>query len=47
MVKNLQEHDRIRREVLRRLDGNQLVLRYDKCKFGQTHVKFLDFITGD
>ena len=47
MAADLKEHDRIMRDVLARLEERRLVVRFDKCSFGQTHVKFLGFIIGD
>ena len=44
MANTVEEHDRIMREVLARLAREGLVVRFDKCKFGETHVKFLGAI---
>ena len=48
MTKTVEEHDLVMRDVLDRLTKNNLIVRFDKCKFGQDELKFLGFIiSGD
>ena len=48
MANTVEEHDRIMREVLSRLASRKLVVRFDKCKFGESHVNFLgNIISGE
>lgn len=46
MATTVKEHNEIMREVLKRLALNKLVVRFDKCKFGMNHIKFLGSIIG-
>ena len=48
MTDTIEEHCQVMEDVLHRLQQNKLVIRFDKCKFGMTELKFLGFIiSGD
>lgn len=44
MANSVEEHNATMEEVLRRLADNNLTVRFDKCRFGESELKFLGFI---